>query len=88
MAEGRCEGVTLRVGEGGAVYVGAWSCEAPRLRVRRRGGVAGEYVEVAAEAAKTVARLLKGEVVEAQQTFLAPILEEHGSCAPPRTSGV
>jgi LacI family transcriptional regulator len=44
--------------------------------------------EVAAEAAKTVARLLRGEVVEAQQTFLAPILEEHGSCAPPRTSGM
>jgi DNA-binding LacI/PurR family transcriptional regulator len=40
--------------------------------------------EVAAEAAKTVARLLRGDAVEAQQTFLSPILEEHGSCAPPR----
>ena len=40
--------------------------------------------EVAAEAGRTVARLLRGEPVERKQTFLAPILEEHGSCAPPR----
>lgn len=39
--------------------------------------------EVAAEAGRTLGRMLRGEPVEAQQTFLAPILEEHGSCAPP-----
>ena len=39
--------------------------------------------EVAAEAGHLVARLLRGETVEARQTFLSPILEEHGSCAPP-----
>lgn len=40
--------------------------------------------EVAAEAGRTLARLLKGDVsVERRQTFLSPILEEHGSCAPP-----
>lgn len=40
--------------------------------------------EVAAEAGRTVARLLRGEPVERKQTFLTPILEEHGSCAPPK----
>lgn len=39
--------------------------------------------EVASEAGRTLARMLKGEPVEARQTFLSPILEEHGSCAPP-----
>ena len=39
--------------------------------------------EVASEAGRTVARLLRGEPVERKQTFFTPILEEHGSCAPP-----
>ncbi len=39
--------------------------------------------EVAAEAGRTLARILRGENIEARQTFLSPILEEHGSCAPP-----
>jgi LacI family transcriptional regulator len=39
--------------------------------------------EVAAEAGRTVVRVLRGEPVEARQTFLSPILEEYGSCAPP-----
>jgi DNA-binding LacI/PurR family transcriptional regulator len=39
--------------------------------------------EVASEAGRTLARMLRGEPVEARQTFLTPILEEHGSCAPP-----
>lgn len=39
--------------------------------------------EVAAEAGRTLARILRGLPVEARQTFLSPILEEHGSCAPP-----
>lgn len=41
--------------------------------------------EVAAEAGRTLARMLRGEPVEARQTFLTPILEDHGSCGiPPR----
>jgi LacI family transcriptional regulator len=40
--------------------------------------------EVAAEAGRTLARVLRGDSVETRQTFLSPILEEHGSCAPPR----
>jgi len=40
--------------------------------------------EVASEAGSTLARILREETIEARQTFLAPILEEHGSCAPPR----
>ncbi len=43
--------------------------------------------EVATEAGRTLARVLRGDHVEARQTFLSPILEEHGSCAPPRRSG-
>jgi len=39
--------------------------------------------EVASEAGRTLARLLRHEAVEPRQTFLTPILEEHGSCAPP-----
>lgn len=39
--------------------------------------------EVASEAGRTVARMLRGEAVAARQTFLLPILEENGSCAPP-----
>jgi len=39
--------------------------------------------EVAAEAGRTLGRLLRGDPVEARQTFLSPILEENGSCAPP-----
>lgn len=40
--------------------------------------------EVAAEAGRTLARVLRGDSVETRQTFLSPILEEHGSCAPPK----
>jgi LacI family transcriptional regulator len=39
--------------------------------------------EVAAEAGRTLARMLRGLPVEPRQVFLSPILEEHGSCAPP-----
>ncbi|MBC8101461.1 MAG: LacI family DNA-binding transcriptional regulator [Cytophagales bacterium] len=39
--------------------------------------------EVASEAGRLLARMLRGDSVEARQTFLSPILEEHGSCAPP-----
>jgi DNA-binding LacI/PurR family transcriptional regulator len=39
--------------------------------------------EVAAEAGRTLARLLRGHPVEPRQVFLAPVLEENGSCAPP-----
>lgn len=41
--------------------------------------------EVAAEAGRTLARMLRvgGPPVAPRQTFLSPILEEHGSCAPP-----
>lgn len=41
--------------------------------------------EVAAEAGRTLARLLRGHPVEPRQVFLTPVLEEHGSCAPPRS---
>jgi DNA-binding LacI/PurR family transcriptional regulator len=40
--------------------------------------------EVAAEAGRTLARILKGETVEEKQYFLSPVLEDNGSCAPPR----
>jgi LacI family transcriptional regulator len=40
--------------------------------------------EVAAEVGRTIGRLLSGEKVEARQYFLSPLLEERGSCAPPR----
>lgn len=40
--------------------------------------------EVAAELGRTIGRLLRGEAVEATQTFLAPVFEDRGSCAPPR----
>jgi hypothetical protein len=42
--------------------------------------------EVAAEAGRMVARLLRGDSVETRQNFLSPILEENGSCAPPGKS--
>lgn len=40
--------------------------------------------EVASEAGRTLARMLRGEPVEPKQTFLSPLLEENGSCTPPR----
>ncbi len=39
--------------------------------------------EVATEAGRMLGRMLRGEAIEARQTFLTPILEENGSCAPP-----
>ena len=39
--------------------------------------------EAAAEAGHLLARMLRGEPVEPRQTFLSPILEEHGSTGPP-----
>ncbi len=39
--------------------------------------------EVATEAGRLLGRMLRGEPIEARQTFLLPILEENGSCAPP-----
>jgi DNA-binding LacI/PurR family transcriptional regulator len=39
--------------------------------------------EVAAEAGRTLVRILKGEEVEPRQYFLSPELEENGSVAPP-----
>lgn len=39
--------------------------------------------EAAAEAGHLLARMLRGEPVELRQTFLSPILEEHGSTGPP-----
>ncbi len=39
--------------------------------------------EVASEAAHLLSRMLRGECVEPKQVFLAPILEERGSTAPP-----
>ncbi len=41
--------------------------------------------EVAAQAGHLLARMLRGEAVEPRQTFFPPILEEHGSTAPPPT---
>lgn len=43
--------------------------------------------EVAAEAGRTLVRLLRSEPVETRQVFLSPILEEHGSCGPPPLRG-
>ncbi len=43
--------------------------------------------EVAAQAGHLLARMLHGEDVERTQMLLAPLLEEHGSTAPPRTRG-
>jgi DNA-binding LacI/PurR family transcriptional regulator len=39
--------------------------------------------EVAAEAGRTLVRMLKGEPVEARQHFLSPVLEENGSVGAP-----
>ena len=39
--------------------------------------------EAAAEAGHLLARMLRGEPIEPRQVFLPPILEEHGSTAPP-----
>ena len=39
--------------------------------------------EAAAEAGHLLARMLRGEQAEPRQVFLSPILEEHGSTAPP-----
>ncbi len=39
--------------------------------------------EAATEAGHLLARMLRGESVEPRQTFLSPILEEHGSTGPP-----
>ncbi|GAB4454970.1 MAG: LacI family DNA-binding transcriptional regulator [Armatimonadaceae bacterium] len=44
--------------------------------------------EVASEAGRTLARLLRGENMEPRQVFLSPILEESGSCAPPPSERV
>jgi DNA-binding LacI/PurR family transcriptional regulator len=41
--------------------------------------------EAAAEAGHLLARMLRGEAIEPRQMFLSPILEEHGSTAPPRS---
>jgi len=39
--------------------------------------------DVAAHAAELMGRMLRGETIERQQTFLSPILEERASTAPP-----